>query len=201
MDCDLQHPVELIPDLIKKWRDGYAIVNTTRDDKHQISLFKKYSSQYFYKIFSWLSEIPIESGSADFRLIDRKVVDKINNLDEHDIFLRGMIHWLGHNTISVSYIPNIRKHGDSKYNLMKLLHFGISGITSFSIKPLKLVTLTGFIISFSTFLYLLYTLYYALFMKIEVSGWASIMIGVLFLGGIQAYLDWHSGRIRRENFY
>jgi len=185
MDCDLQHPPDLIPELIRQWQDGYSIVNTIREDKNQRGIFKKYTSRYFYRIFSWLSEIPLESGSADFRLIDRTVIDKINQLEEHDIFLRGMIHWLGFNSTSVVYIPNNREYGYSKYNIGKLLRFGTSGITSFSIKPLKLVTLMGFVISMLTFIYLIFTLYSALFLKIEVSGWASLMICVLFLGGIQ----------------
>lgn len=185
MDCDLQHPPELIPELIRRWQEDYSIVNTIREDKNQRSIFKKYTSIHFYRIFSWLSEIPLESGSADFRLIDRTVVDRINQLEEHDIFLRGMIHWLGFNSTSVTYIPNDREYGYSKYNVRKLLRFAVNGITSFSIKPLKLVTLTGFIISSSTFIYLIFTLYFALFHKIEVSGWASLMICMLFLGGIQ----------------
>jgi polyisoprenyl-phosphate glycosyltransferase len=185
MDCDLQHPPDLIPELIRQWQDGYSIVNTIREDKNQRGIFKKYTSRYFYRIFSWLSEIPIESGSADFRLIDRAVIDKINQLEEHDIFLRGMIHWLGFNSTSVVYTPNDREYGYSKYNAGKLLRFGTNGITSFSIKPLKLVTLMGFVISMLTFIYLIFTLYSALFFKIEVSGWASLMICVLFLGGIQ----------------
>ncbi|MDO8872114.1 MAG: glycosyltransferase family 2 protein [Methanoregula sp.] len=185
MDCDLQHPPDLIPELIRRWQEGYSIVNTIREDKNQRSIFKKYTSRYFYRIFSWLSEIPLESGSADFRLIDHTVLDKINKLEEHDIFLRGMIHWLGFNSTSVAYTPNNREYGHSKYNVRKLLQFAINGITSFSIKPLKLVTFMGFVISVSTFIYLIFTIYYALFLKIEVSGWASLMICVLFLGGIQ----------------
>jgi dolichol-phosphate mannosyltransferase len=185
MDCDLQHPPDLIPELIRRWQEGYSIVNTIRVDKNQRSVFKKYTSRYFYRIFSWLSEIPLESGSADFRLIDRTVIDKINQLEEHDIFLRGMIHWLGFKSTSVVYTPNDREYGYSKYNIRKLFRFAMNGITSFSIKPLKLVTFMGFVISVSTFIYLIFTLYHALFFKIEVSGWASLMICVLFLGGIQ----------------
>ena len=185
MDSDLQHPPELIPALIRKWQEGYPVVNTIRKDSDQESLFKKYSSRYFYRIFSWLSEIPLEPGSADFRLLDRQVIEKINQLGEEDIFLRGMIYWLGFNAASVAYMPDNRRYGRSKYGLMKSLRFAISGITSFSIKPLKLVTLAGFVISMLTFIYLVFTLYYALFFKIEVSGWASTMIAILFLGGIQ----------------
>jgi glycosyltransferase involved in cell wall biosynthesis len=185
MDCDLQHPPDLIPELIRKWQGGFSIVNTIREDKNQKSIFKKYTSRFFYRIFSWLSEIPLESGSADFRLIDRAVIDRINQLEEHDIFLRGMIHWLGFNSASVVYIPPERVSGTSKYNIRKLFRFALSGITSFSIKPLKLVTFMGFFISVSTFMYLTYTVYFAIFHKIEVSGWASLMICVLFIGGIQ----------------
>ena len=147
MDSDLQHPPELIPDMIQKWQEGYSIVNTLRDDNDQKSIFKKYSSNFFYRIFSWFSEIPLESGSADFRLVDRKVIEKINQLEEHDIFLRGMIHWLGFSSFSITYHPHDRYQGHSKYSLRKSLRFAINGITSFSIKPLKLVTFTGFVIS------------------------------------------------------
>ena len=185
MDSDLQHPPELIPELIKKWQEGYSIVNTLREDKDQKSIFKKYTSIFFYRLFSWFSEIPLESGSADYRLVDRRVIDKINTLEEHDIFLRGMIHWLGFSSFSVAYRPHDRFQGQSKYSVRKLLRFAINGITSFSVKPLKLVTFAGFFISALTFIYLIITIYYALFYKIEVSGWASLMICVLFLGGIQ----------------
>jgi polyisoprenyl-phosphate glycosyltransferase len=185
MDCDLQHPPEIIPVLISKWKEGYNIVNTKRMDTISQGIFKKYSSKFFYKIFSWLSDFPIEEGSADYRLVDRKVIDQINSIEETDIFLRGMIYWIGFRSTSVPYTPNKRLSGNTKYNLRKMMHFALSGITSFSTKPLKMVTYAGFIISGFTFAYFVYTIYYAINYKIEVSGWTSLILSVLFLGGIQ----------------
>jgi dolichol-phosphate mannosyltransferase len=185
LDCDLQHPPEIIKEMVEQWKAGYDIVNTIRLDNDQNGIFKKYSSKFFYKLFSWLSDFPIVEGSADYRLIDRKVIDQINKLEESDIFLRGLMYWIGFKTTSVSYVPNSRYSGTSKYGLSKMIKFALSGITSFSIKPLKMVTYTGFIISAFTFAYLFYTIYCAVNLRIEVSGWTSLILSVLFLGGIQ----------------
>jgi len=121
IDCDLQHPPELIKELIKKWTEGYDIVNTIRLDNYQKGVFKKYSSIFFYKLFSWLSDFPVVEGSADYRLIDRKLIDQINKLEEYDIFLRGMIHWIGFKLTSITYVPNDRHSGTSKYGLKKMV--------------------------------------------------------------------------------
>jgi len=185
MDCDLQHPPELIREMIMKWKEGFDIVNTTRLDTHRQGIFKKYSSKLFYQIFSWLSDFPVVQGSADYRLVDRKVIDQIKKLEESDIFLRGLVHWLGFKSTSIAYVPNTRHSGTSKYSLKKMVQLGLNGITSFSIKPLKIVTVTGFLVSASAFTYLVYAIYIALSYKIEVSGWTSLILSVLFLGGIQ----------------
>ena len=147
MDCDLQHPPELIVDLLDSWSKGYDIVNTVREDINEKSFFKKMTSKYYYKLFSWFSDFPLEQGSADYRLVNRKVINEINELKEYEIFLRGMVQWFGFKSISIPYIANPRYSGNSKYNLRKMLHLAIDGITSFSIKPLKIVTVMGFLVS------------------------------------------------------
>lgn len=185
MDCDLQHPPDLIPDLIKMWEDGNKIVNTVRIDKGQKSIFKKYTSKYYYKFFSWITGVPIEEGAADFRIVDKVVVDEINRLGENELFLRGMFQWLGFKSASLPYTPGERFSGTTKYNLRKMINFALSGITSFSVMPLKIVTLMGFIVSGLTLLYMIYTIASWIFMKDVISGWTSLMLSVLFIGGIQ----------------
>lgn len=185
MDCDLQHPPEMIKDLIKKWQEGFDIVNTLRIDNDQKNIIKKYTSQYFYSLFRWICDIPLEKGCADFRLIDKKVIREINELKEHEVFLRGMFYWLGFERTSITYIPNERYSGKTKYNFQKMLHFAINGITSFSVVPLKIVITLGFWISGFAFVYMGYTLYSYLFLKSVISGWTSLIISILFLGGIQ----------------
>jgi dolichol-phosphate mannosyltransferase len=185
MDCDLQHPPEVIPELIKKWEEGYNIVNTVRSDTNQKSTFKKYTSKYYYKFFSWITGVPIEEGAADFRLVDKTVVQEINRLSESEIFLRGMFYWFGFKSTSIQYTPNKRFSGTTKYNLKKMIHFAINGITSFSVVPLKIVTIIGFLVSGLALIYIIYSLYSWVFLKDVISGWTSLMIALLFLGGVQ----------------
>lgn len=185
MDCDLQHPPEMIIDLLKKWEEGYEIVNTIRTDVNQKSAFKKYTSKYYYKFFSWITGVPIEEGAADFRLVDKKVISEINRLSESEIFLRGMFYWFGFKAVSIPYMPNERYSGATKYNLRKMVHFAINGITSFSVMPLKIVTFMGFFISGLAILYMIYSLYSWIFLKDVISGWTSLTLSVLFLGGVQ----------------
>jgi glycosyltransferase involved in cell wall biosynthesis len=185
LDCDLQHPPELIQNLVEKWKDGYEVVHTKRIDQNQKSIFKKFTSKYFYGIFSYLSNMPIEEGSADFRLIDKKVVEKINNLKENDIFLRGMFHWFGFKSTYLEYLPSERFSGTTKYNISKMIKFALIGITSFSTVPLRMATIIGFCISSLSFVYMIYVLYSAIFAKDVITGWTSLLLSVLFLGGMQ----------------
>lgn len=185
MDCDLQHSPELIKNLIERWKKGFEIVHTKRIDHNQKNIIKKYASKYFYKLFSYLSNIPIEEGSADFRLIDKKVVERINNLKENDIFLRGMFHWFGFKSTYLEYLPGERFSGTTKYTLRKMIKFALSGMTSFSTVPLRIATIIGFCISFLSFIYMIYVLYSAFFVKDVITGWTSLLLSVLFLGGIQ----------------
>jgi len=185
MDSDLQHPPEIIGEMVTKWKEGFSIVNTQRKERDQKNTFKKITSRYFYQIFSCISEVKLEEGNADFRLLDKKVVDSLNNLHESEVFLRGMIPWFGYSMTSIPYFPQERFSGSTKYSLSRMVKFGISGISSFSIVPIRLVTYSGFFISALTFLYIVTILYSAIILKDVVSGYTSTIVSVLFLGGIQ----------------
>lgn len=137
LDGDLQHPPELIPKLIKKWKKGFDVVFTIRKPDPNLGKVKNITSKGFYWLINKLSDTKISEGSADYRLIDRKVAEYIKSLNESPIFFRGMIPWLGFKQYSIEYTPEARIHGTTKYSLKKMLQFAITGITSFSISPLK----------------------------------------------------------------
>ena len=185
MDADLQHPVELIPQLIAKWQEGFEIVYTIRADGPKTSLFKRVTSNLFYRLMNAISDIQIVQGTADFRLLDRVVVDVLKNMQEPDLFFRGIIPWIGFSQYGLLYAPNERFWGKSKYSLTKMFRFAFHGITSFSTKPLHLATLMGLFISFLSFAYGLVALTGKIFKDQAVSGWTSMIVSVLFIGGIQ----------------
>ena len=185
MDGDLQHPPEIIHLMIEKWKEGYNIVYTQRKEDNDLSFFKQLTSVFFYKLMNFLSDINIEPGTADFRLIDRKVADIIKNMKEYHLFIRGYVSWIGFKKYKIDYSPNKRHSGTTKYSIKKMISFAINGITSFSIRPLRLAILFGIIISSVSFLYALYALYAFLFSDRVISGWASVIISVLLIGGIQ----------------
>jgi polyisoprenyl-phosphate glycosyltransferase len=186
MDADLQHPPELLPTLIEKWQQGYDIVYTVRDDsKVKTSFFKKFTSKMFYKVLNNLSELNIEEGAADFRLLDRKVVDVINEVPENNLFLRGFINWAGFKVFAVDYVPAERFSGVSKYSLKKMLALASLGITQFSTKPLHLANSLGLLSALAGVVYAVYVVIERLVFDNTVSGWASVTICVLVLGGVQ----------------
>jgi polyisoprenyl-phosphate glycosyltransferase len=184
MDCDLQHPPELLTELLRRWEEGFEIVYTVRLEDKRLPLAKRISSNLFYKTLNSLSDVELESGSADFRLLDKKVVSVIRNFNENEPFLRGLFKWIGFTQTSVEYTPNSRHFGESKYSVKKMIKFALQGVTSFSIKPLYAATYIGFALSFLSILYIPYVLY-AFFTGEEVSGWASTIITIVFFGGLQ----------------
>lgn len=184
MDSDLQHPPQLIPALLTKWEEGFDSVGTRREDHDSISFFKKTSSRLFYKLTSRFSDIKIEAGVADFRLLDRKVIDELKNFSENQIFLRAVIQWLGFKQIIIPYQAGERVAGESKYTLKKMISFAISGITAFSIKPLRFSIYLGLIFAFLAFIYGVYALFIYIFTSSALPGWTSILVSVLFIGGI-----------------
>ncbi len=185
LDGDLQHPPELIPQLISHWRAGAKIVATRRIDAVQTGFAKRVTSRLYYRLFSWLSGLPIEQGVADFRLLDRVVVDTLLQLKERTLFLRGLLTWLGYPQAVVEYQAEPRVAGRSKYSPRKMLSLAINGITAFSITPLRIAMVMGFIFSLVSFIYLSYAIAVYFFTDGAVAGWTSIVGSVLFLGGIQ----------------
>jgi glycosyltransferase involved in cell wall biosynthesis len=184
MDGDLQHPPELLPTFLQKWEEGFDIVYTRRKDSNQNSFFKTTTSNTFYYLVNKLSEVKLEPGTADFRLIDRKVADVLLQFSEIDPFLRGVVKWVGFSQHAVDYIPDERHSGKSKYSLKKMMKLAVSGITSFSIRPLYTAVYIGFAFSALSVLYLPYVLH-ALYNGHAIAGWASIMMTVVFIGGLQ----------------
>ncbi len=184
LDADLQHPPAVIPELIAKWEEGFEIVNTIRADHDSISYTKKISSGIFYHIMRKLSDVNIENGMADFRLMDKKVLKQLKLFPENYLFFRGIIPWMGFRQTIVPFKANERFAGTTKYTFKKMLKFATSGVTSFSVKPLRLSIYLGFVFAFLAFLYGLYATYAFLFTDQAVTGWTSVILSVLFVGGI-----------------
>lgn len=184
MDGDLQHPPELIPAMLELWNEGYEVVYTIRQDQKELTLSKRKTSLLFYKFLNKLSDIELESGTADFRLIDKKVVLELRKINETDLFYRGLIKWVGFKQKSITYIPGKRVSGNTKYTFKKMVSFALKGITSFSTKPLYFATYFGLIFSLLSLLYIPYILYSYFFGKV-VSGWTSVIATITFFGGLQ----------------
>jgi len=186
MDGDLQHPPELIPKLVEKWEEGYDIVYTIRTYPVQISYFKRKSSDFFYYILASISDVNLTKGAgSDFRLLDKSAVEIMRNFKEDDLFLRGLTSWMGLRQAGVEFTALERKTGASSYNLKKMLKFAFTGITAFSVKPLYLAAYLGFGFSgFSVAAYILYVIY-AFIANTEISGWASLIMTIVFFGGVQ----------------
>ncbi len=180
MDADLQHPPELIPVMVEKWQEGYKIVKTVRKDNERISFFKRITSHFFYKVFSFLCGVELSDGMADFRLLDRLVVEHIIQNREVSLFLRGLIEWVGFESSIIEYTSKDRFSGKTKYSFMKMIRLAWAGITSFSIIPLRFGIILGLLSSSYAFYRLFYAVYIKLFTNAAVPGWASI-IGVLSL--------------------
>jgi len=187
MDGDLQHPPALIPALIEKWEQGYDIVYTRRKDNKKQGLIKRYKANVFYGLMRNLSGLPLERGVTDFRLISRQVCDTLGVFHEQDFFLRGMIKWLGFSQYAIDYTPEVRFSERTKYSGKKMTEFALSGITSFSVKPLNWAIILGFIFLFVSLSYIPYVLW-CVFTGHAVAGWASIIITIMFFGGLQMLL-------------
>ena len=201
MDADLQHPPAVIPQLLRSWRQGSKIVHTVRIDHDNTLWRKKVTSRLFYRIFSLLSGVELSAGMADFRLIDRQVVNELLQFNEGHLFLRGLIHWVGYPSSKLEFRCRERFSGKTKYNFRRMLKFAWTGVTSFSVVPLRLAIILGSITSFTAFCGLAYAVWGKLFDK-AVPGWASVvgieslLFGILFmmLGIIGEYV----GRILEE---
>ncbi len=186
MDCDLQHPPSVIPLLLEQFEQGVDVVQTIREYPHEAGLFKRVTSSVFYMVQNALSPIEIENGASDFRLISRKVVQVFQqSVREHNQFLRGLFRWVGFRQSTVHFISSPRRAGMTKYRLGRLLSFSITGIVSFSKVPLRFATIMGFLISVLSAVYAFYILAVYILVGDFPAGYASLILAVLFIGGLQ----------------
>jgi dolichol-phosphate mannosyltransferase len=183
MDADLQHPPELIPQMIDKWRSGYDIVSCVRNSTKSASFLKNATSRGFYRILNLLSETPIPSGAADFNLLSRRAYLVLRSMPERHRFLRGMTSWIGFNRAFLPYNEVKRPAGESKYTVLKMVNLAMDAIFSFSAAPLRIATRLGLLVTFLGFTYLVYIVCRYLFLGDTVQGWASMISTILILGG------------------
>jgi len=202
MDADMQHPPVVLKQLYELYLQGYDIVNTRRIYSEEISRFKRSTSAYFYRFINSMADIKIEPASSDYRLMSRKAVDAFLQFNERDRFMRGLISWMGFKQTAVEYEAPPRFSGKSKYTLKKMLRFALSGITSFSTKPLQLAIYTGIAIFGGGVLYAIYAII-SYFWGHTIEGWTSLMVTVLIIGGFQllslGVIGEYIGRIFNES--
>ena len=186
MDADLQHPPELLSQFVARWREGYQVVYGQRVDRATDSALRKLVSVAFYKLFNALVKTDIPEGAGDFRLLDRKAIDAMNRIREASRFNKGLFSWIGFKSIGVPYTVAERADGGtSRWNLRRLVHFALDGLTSFSTLPLRASTLLGLVVSAFAFIYAMYVLLEAMIFGIRVPGLPSILISVMFFAGVQ----------------
>lgn len=182
IDADLQDDVSVIEEMVDRYKEGYDIVYGVRSSRDSDTFFKKNTALAFYKLMSWLG-VKSVYNHADFRLMSRRAVEQLGNYKERNLFLRGIVPLIGYETTSVYYRRSERFAGESKYPLSKMFNFAIDGITSFSVKPLRLIASLGFLFLLCSLVAVVYTLY-VYFNGETVAGWASLMLSVWFLGSL-----------------
>jgi glycosyltransferase involved in cell wall biosynthesis len=186
MDADLQDPPETILRLIEKWREGYEVVYAVRAQREGETWFKRTTAALFYRVLSWITDVPIPLDTGDFRLMDRRVVDAVGRMRERHRFVRGMVSWVGFRQTGIEYERHERFAGETKYTLRKMLRLAWDGITSFSYLPLQLATYLGFTIALLSALGILLVIYLRAFTGSEpLKGQATTLVMVLFLGSVQ----------------
>jgi len=185
IDADLQDPPELIIELYNKMQLGFDVVYAQREQRVGESWHKLLTAKLFYRFINKLSDVSIPLDTGDFRIISKKIKDIIVSMPERNKFLRGQIAWAGFNQTSVSYRRDERYSGETNYSYSKMFAFAFDGITAFSNLPLRLATYLGFIVSLVSFFFILYTLYQKYINNNVVQGWSSLMVSILFIGGVQ----------------
>ena len=185
IDADLQDPPELIPELLKQFREGYDVVYAQRTSRAGERAFKKASAFLFYRLIQASTRVKIPADTGDFRLLSRRALDALNKLREQHRFMKGLYAWIGFPQKAVPYHRDPRKAGQTKWNYWKLWNFALEGFTSFTIGPLKVATYLGVTTALAAFLYALWIVYKTLAHGDPVAGYPSLMVAILFFGGIQ----------------
>ena len=185
IDADLQDPPELIEKLVAKWREGYDVVYATRRSRQGESWLKRFTARSFYRTIGWMSPVSIPRDTGDFRLLDRQVVEALKQMPERTRFMKGLFGWVGFKQTSIMFDREPRLNGTTTWNYWRLWNFAIDGITSFSFLPLKVWSYIGLVISLLSFLYASFLVIRTLIFGVDLPGYASLMVTVLFLGGIQ----------------
>jgi glycosyltransferase involved in cell wall biosynthesis len=185
MDSDLQHPPEAIPELVRKWQDGAELVYAVRRNRSADSGFYSFLARTFYAVFRTIADIQLPEGTGDFCLLDRKVIDAVNALPERNRFMKGLVTWVGfrHETVPFDVAPRLR--GKSSWNLFRLVRFAFDGLSAFSTLPLRIWTWSGAVVSIGAIGYAVYLMVRTMMYGIDVPGYASVMVGILLLGGLQ----------------
>ena len=202
MDGDMQHPPELIPVLLEKWEQGYEVVQTIRKTTEGVSAMKKLTSYYYYKVLNKLSNVPIQEGGSDFRLMDRVVVNAFRRYREHARFIRGMIGAMGFRQVQIEFVAPKRFAGVSKFSPRKMLNFAIDGVLAYSNLPLRLGLYIGTVCGILSLLMIIHVFISKFILNDAVAGWATLTACVLFFGGMQmivlGILGEYLGRVFEE---
>jgi polyisoprenyl-phosphate glycosyltransferase len=203
MDADMQHPPSLVPELLSRWREGYEIVYTVRRDTRGAGPFKRATAAVFYRLFRALTGLDLAANTADFRLLDRKVVEAFRHIRERTRFLRGLTGWAGYRCFAVDYEAPARHGGKTKYDASRMAQFAINGLVSFSAAPLYAAIYVGLLLALVGFFYLLYVFYARFVSGNVVPGWTSVIVLVSFIGGIQlilmGFIGVYVGKIYEES--
>ena len=185
IDVDLQDPPELIIDMISRWHEGYEVVLARRINRASDGFFKRFTASMFYRVNNQISNHQLPENVGDFRLMDKKVVQALRQLPEANRFMKGLFSWVGYRTCCIDYVREKRVAGKTKFNGMKLINLAIEGITSFSTYPLRVWSYIGMAVSLLSFIFAIFIVIRVLLLGIDMPGYASLMVAVTFLGGLQ----------------
>jgi polyisoprenyl-phosphate glycosyltransferase len=202
MDCDFEHPPEVIRELAAQWKSGAKVVVTRRSDESGVGAMKRLTSSLYYKILDTIGDVRIEPGSADYMLLDRVVVEAVNGFEDHDIFLRGMVRWFGYPLATVPYKRGARVHGETKYSLRRMIELAVDGIGAHSLRPLRFAIYLALGFAALGLLFVVYSIVSFYFVQHTVAGWTSVMAAIAILGAAQllvlGIIGEYVGRILRE---
>jgi len=202
MDVDLQDPPELLREMVDRWQSGAQVVNARRCDRSADTLFKRSSSRLFYRAVNALADHPIAPDVGDFRLFDRAAVDALNRMTEHSRFNKGLFSWIGFRTETIEYVRPTRSVGETKWSISKLILLALDGVVSSTTFPLRIWTIVGGMISMLAFCYAAFLIVHTIVSGVDMPGYASLMVAVLFLGGLNllslGLMGEYIGRIAKQ---